>query len=271
MYVWARRPVGAGAPQKIMWLFEEHARDVGVRDKASVEFWVPGGAMFGVKKYADILDELRKEREVKASFKQELVSVDGVNKVATFKSLEDGALTQQSYDLLHAVPPMSAPDFIKSSPLANAAGWVDVDKHTLQSTKHDNIFALGDCTSTPNSKTAAAITKQAPIVVHNLMRVMQGQQADAVYDGYASCPLVVGKKRVILAEFGYDGKIMETFCKDCGKFPYNLLGQYGEFPQRLFMWLKTDGFPFAYWELWTRGRWYGTTGPFKPTLTKKDT
>jgi sulfide:quinone oxidoreductase len=55
------------------------------------------------------------------------------------------------------------------------------------------------------------VTKQAPILVHNLQQAMSGKPADAKYNGYASCPLIIGKNQVILAEFGYGGKIMETF------------------------------------------------------------
>jgi len=51
---------------------------------------------------------------------------------------------------------MSAPDVIRASPLVNSEGWVDVNKQTLQHNKFPNIFALGDCTSLPTSKTAAA-------------------------------------------------------------------------------------------------------------------
>jgi len=218
----------AGAPQKIMWLFEEKCRDRGIRDDMKIEFWVPGVAMFGVKKYADILESLRQERNVQANFSQELIAVDGTNKIATFRSVKDpNVVSQQYFDLLHVVPPMSAPTFIASSPLANAQGWLDVDRATLQSTKYENVFAIGDCTSTPNSKTAAAITKQAPVLVHNLQQHMAGRQLDGKYNGYASCPVVVGKKRAILAEFGYDGKLMETFSSD-GKFPFKFIGQEGE-------------------------------------------
>ncbi len=92
---------------------------------------------------------------------------------------------------------------------------------------------------------------------------------DGNYQGYASCPLIVKKNAVILAEFGYDGKIMESFAKDTGKFPMNLLGQEGEFQHRVFYWLKEDFFPFAYWSLWVHGNWYGTNGPFKPDVTAK--
>ena len=54
---------------------------------------------------------------------------------------------------------MSAPDFLKNSPLANEAGFVDVNKDYLQHNKYDNVFSLGDCSSAPTSKTAAAVGK----------------------------------------------------------------------------------------------------------------
>mmetsp|Transcript_26154 Transcript_26154/g.44090 ORF Transcript_26154/g.44090 Transcript_26154/m.44090 type:complete len:466 (+) Transcript_26154:21-1418(+) len=242
-----------GAPQKIMWLFEERMRDMNIRDKTNVEFWVPGGAMFGVKRYADMLAKQQAERGVIPQFKQVLVAVDGKNRNATFKNLETGKTTTESYDLLHAVPQMPPPEFVRTAPLANAQGFIEVDKHTLQSTKYANVFALGDCTNTPNSKTAAAITKQAPILVHNLQRVMAHQEPNAKYDGYASCPLIISKKEVILAEFGYGGKIMETFSRDTGKFPYKYIGSEGALQRRFFFWMKEMMFPYVYWTLWPRG------------------
>jgi NADPH-dependent 2,4-dienoyl-CoA reductase/sulfur reductase-like enzyme len=264
-------PVGlikcAGAPQKIMWLLEDLLREQGLRDRTSIEFWVPGGAMFGIKRYADQLEVLRAKRGVDAHFKEELVSIDVAKKVAVFKNLDTNTTSEQHYDLLHVCPPMSAPEFIKTSPLASKEGWMEVNKHTLQSTKYANVFGLGDCTNTPNSKTAAAITAQAPVLVHNLTRAIDGQSLNGQYNGYASCPLIVKKHRVILAEFGYDGKIMESFDSETGKFPMNLIGQQGEYQQQFFYWLKEQLFPFAYWNLWVRGRWYGTNGPFKPDVT----
>ncbi len=68
------------------------------------------------------------------------------------------------YDVLHAVPRQSAPDWIKTSPLStgDAMGYVDIDKHTMQHVRYPNVFSLGDAGSSPNSKTGAAIRKQAP-------------------------------------------------------------------------------------------------------------
>jgi NADPH-dependent 2,4-dienoyl-CoA reductase/sulfur reductase-like enzyme len=259
-----------GAPQKIMWQMEERLRDHRMRDNCDVEWWVPGGAMFGVKKYSDMLDILQKERNIIPHFKHALQSIDGPNKVAVFKDLVTGEMKSEKYDMLHVVPPLAPPHVVKSSPLAAPSGFVEVDKHTLQSTKFPNVFALGDCTTTPNSKTAAAVTKQAPILVHNMQQVMNGQPANAKYNGYASCPLITGKNQVILAEFGYDGKIMETFDPKTGKFPYTWIGQEGYFQKRFFYWMKKDMFPYVYWNLWTKGKWFGSSGPFKPNVLENN-
>eukprot|EP00978_Attheya_sp_CCMP212_P020871 scaffold60269_cov51-Attheya_sp.AAC.9 len=261
----------AGAPQKIMWLLEDILRSLGLRDRASIQFWVPGGTMFGVKHYAEKLEAIRKERGVIAMFRRELVSLDVDKKVATFKNLDTNQMVQQNYDLIHVVPHMCAPDFIRDSTLANKDGWVDVDKHTMQSTKYQNVFGLGDCTSTPNSKTTAAITSQAPVVVHNIIRSIESNKPlDGKYNGYASCPLIVARNRVILAEFGYDGKLMETFSRETGQFPLNMFGTEGAIQQRFFFFLKEQLFPFVYWKMWVHGRWYGAKGPFKPDVRDKD-
>jgi sulfide:quinone oxidoreductase len=117
---------------------------------------------------------------------------------------------------------MSAPDFIKRSPLANAAGWVDVDKETLQHVHYPNVFSLGDASSLPTSKTAAAIRAQAPILAANLLSAMRGGQGPLKYDGYTSCPLITGYGKLILAEFDYDLKPKETFPFDQGKERYSM-------------------------------------------------
>ena len=156
--------------------------------------------------------------------------------------------------MLHVGPHMGPHDFLKKSPLSDANGWVDVDRHTMQSTKYDNVFALGDCTNTPNSKTAAAVTSQAPVVVHNMGRVMEKQPLDGYYTGYASCPLVVGRNRVMLAEFMYGGALAETFSRETGKFPWKYIGTEGYVQERFFFFLKETVFPYVYWNLWTKVR-----------------
>jgi sulfide:quinone oxidoreductase len=146
----------AGAPQKIMWLAESQWRQRGIRSKIDIVFATPISSMFGVKRYSDSLEELRVQRDVKALFSTQLLSVNGSDRTAVLKSGDK--ITTQSFDFLHVCPPMSSPDCVSGSPLADAAGFVEVDKSTLQHVRHPNVFAAGDVASTPNSKTAVLLS-----------------------------------------------------------------------------------------------------------------
>jgi sulfide:quinone oxidoreductase len=112
-----------------------------------------------------------------------------------------------------------------------------VDKHTLQHSRYAKVFGLGDCTNTPNSKTAAAVRAQAPVLVRNLMAARLGQALPARYDGYASCPLTTSLGRIMLAEFAYDGVITPSFPVD------------PRIPRRAFWWLKKGFLPRLYWSM----------------------
>ena len=267
-YLFTFQPVikCAGAPQKVMWLLEDTLRSTGKRAQNSITFCTPTGGMFGIKHYSDKLNEMRQEKDVNALFKHKLVSLDVAKKEATFENVDDKTKVIKPYDMIHVAPYMSAPSFLKMSPLADSKGWVDVDKHTLQSKRFTNVFGLGDCTNTPNSKTAAAITSQAPVLVHNLEQVMDRKPLDAFYSGYASCPLIIARGKTMLAEFMYGGKLDETFSHTTGKFPLKYIGTDGSVQYRFFYFLKEQVFPFVYWNMWTKGWWYGTNGPLKPDV-----
>jgi len=225
----------AGAPQKIMYLAEHHFRRTGVRRNIEVKYGCAGGAIFGVAKYRAALEKIVEERDIKTAFKHSLVAVDGAKKIATFENLDGGEKVEMGFDMIHVTPPMSAPDFIKQSPLASDKGWVDVDKHTTQHVRYPDVFSLGDCSSLPTSKTGAAIRKEAPVTAENLLAHRAGRPLHAKYDGYASCPLVTGYGTVILAEFDYNGNPVETFGFDQAKERYSMYA------------LKAYGLPPMYW------------------------
>ena len=231
----------AGAPQKAMYLSEETFRMNGVRKKVEVHFMSAGPRLFGVQKYREALEKVVKSRGIQTHFQRNLIKVDGEKHVATFKDLQSGELHQESFTMLHVVPPMSAPDFIKRSPLANADGWVDVHKHTLVHNRYANIFALGDASSLPTSRTGAAIRKQGPVLVDHLIARLEGRTSTASYNGYASCPLVTSRGKAILAEFDYDGNPDETFPFDQGKERWSM-----------YM-LKKHFIPYMYWNAMMRG------------------
>lgn len=232
----------AGAPQKIMYLADEQFRRRGVRDQVKVKWMSAGAGIFGVKKYATALNKVVARKGIETSYRQDLVAVRPKSREAVFRHLDDGTETIVKYEMLHAVPHQSAPDWIKQGPLANAGGWVDVHKHTLQHVKYPEVWGLGDASSLPTSRTGAAIRKEAPVLVHNLMARRRGEALDASYDGYASCPLVTGYGKLILAEFDYDGKPAESF-------------PFDQAEERWSMWaMKTYALPELYWNGMLKGR-----------------
>jgi sulfide:quinone oxidoreductase len=232
----------AGAPQKIMYLAEHAFRRQGVRSKAEVVYAAPGPAIFGVPKYRTALEKIIAKRDIQTMFAHNLVALEPEAKRAVFERVGDGERVSLDYAMIHVTPPQSSPDFIKSSKLANAGGWVEVDKYTTQHLRYANVFALGDCSSLPTSKTGAAIRKQAPVVVENLLALREGRPLHARYDGYASCPLITGYGTCILAEFDYDGTPTETFDFDQAQERYSMYA------------LKAYALPQIYWNGMLRGR-----------------
>lgn len=231
----------AGAPQKIMYLADEAFRRRGVRDHTTIEFISGMDDLFPVKHYYDTLKGIVKEKGIEETYYSDLVKIDGTKKVATFKNVQSGDTFEREFEMLHVVPPMSAPDFIKKSPLANADGWVDLDMYTLRHTKYDNVFGAGDCTSLPTSRTGAAVRKQAPVAVDNLLAVMNEKELKATYDGYSSCPVVTSYSTVVLAEFVYGYEAKETFPFDQRK-------------QRKSMhFMKKNILPMMYWNGMLKG------------------
>ena len=242
----------AGAPQKAMYLSADHWRRNGVLGAIDIQFCNAGAVLFGVAEYVPALMAYIKTYGIGLNFGETLVAVDGPGQQATFSQPQpDGSKTliTREFDMLHVVPPQQAPDFIRVSPLADAAGWVDVDPGTLRHKQHANVYGLGDAGNTSNAKTAAAARKQAPVVAHNLLAAMgklgSGQQADALYDGYGSCPLTVERGKIVLAEFTYGGKLAPSF-------PKWLID--GTKPSTLAWYLKERILPPLYWEGMLKGR-----------------
>lgn len=233
----------AGAPQKSMYLSCDHWRRAGVLDAIDVEFRNAGGVLFGVADYVPALMEYLEKYGIDTQFGSNLIAVDGATKQATFTT-ENGEVTCE-FDMLHVVPPQVAPQFLAESPLADESGYTDVDQHTLQHARFPNVFGLGDGGSTPNAKTMAAARKQAPVVAVNLLQQLDGKGPIAGYNGYGSCPLTVERGKIVLAEFGYGGKLDPSF-------PRWLID--GTKAQRLSWMLKADALPWIYWNGMLKGR-----------------
>lgn len=231
-----------GAPQKIAYLADDAFRRQGVRNQTSILFASGGTGIFAVEKYAGTLRGVVARKGIDARFRTDLIAVRPDRREAVFRHLDTGEKSIVHYDLLHVTPPQSAPDFVRRSPLANADGWVDVDKHTLRHAAYPNVFALGDASSLPTSKTVAAIRKQAPVVVTNLIAAMRQRPLPARYDGYTACPVVTGYGKLVLAEFDYDLTPRETFPFDQSQV------------RRSMYWFKKHALPALYWNMILKGR-----------------
>lgn len=164
--------------------------------------------------------------------------------------VEDGVATfsktgEINYNMLHVVPPMGPYNVHKN--LGNEAGWVDVNQYTLQHNKFKNIWSLGDCSSCPTSKTAAAIAGQNKVLFDNLMTCLNNPNSPltAKYDGYTACPLVTSYNDGLFAEFDYELKRRETTFFDQRKVHGPLY------------FIKKEILPFIYWQLHVTGKWQG--------------
>ena len=237
----------AGAPQKAMYLSCSKWEKQGVLGNIDVQFHNTGAVLFGVKEYVPALMEYIDRYNAHLNLESKLVAVDGPAQIATFeqKRGDETKRVDVKFDMLHVVPPQRAPEFVRSSPLAAESGFVDVDPATLRHMKYANIFSLGDACSAPNAKTMAAVRKQAPVVAVNALAALNGNPPVADYNGYGSCPLTVERGKVVLAEFGYGGKLLPSF-------PNWLID--GTRPSRLSWLLKDTILPPVYWHGMLKGR-----------------
>ncbi|CAK1596477.1 unnamed protein product [Parnassius mnemosyne] len=236
-----------GAPQKIAYLADSYFTKANVRSKANIVYNTCLPVIFGVKKYADALLKVVERKNIKVNYQTVLKEVRPAEKEAVFYNTADtNKEFTMSYSLLHATPPMCTPEFLRNSPnMTDAAGYLTVDKYTLQHTKYPNMYGLGDCTNTPNSKTAAAVAKQGYVLEQNLLNTMKKDEPKEHYNGYGACPLVTSYNTCIIAEFLYDGVPRETL-------PINQARE-----SRLAYYMKRDLFPFLYWNFMLKGNYNG--------------
>ncbi len=238
-----------GAPQKIMYMADDVFQSKsGVGVNTQVLFCTAGGKMFAVPEYCATLDKVVERRNIQVNFQHNLKEIKADTKEAIFDVTTNEGAKEVSihYDMIHVTPPMSAPDFVRESPLAVSEGankgWTDVDRNTLQHHRYPNVFSLGDVSSLPTSKTAAAVRGQAPVLVSNLLSVMNAQEKTNTYNGYTCCPLITGYNSVVMAEFDYNNK--PDSC-----FPFNPA------KERFSMWLmKRHGLPWVYWNRMLKGK-----------------
>ena len=234
-----------GAPQKIAYLADDAIkRDPAIAAKSKVIYATATPGIFGVPTYAAPLREVVARKGIDARYSHTLIEIRPASKEAVFKVSKEGEEPREeviNYELLHVTPPMAAPDVVAQSPPAAASGFVEVGKRNLQHVRFPNVFAIGDVGGMPNSKTAAAVRGQAPVLVTNLLAQLEGGQGQGSYDGYSCCPLITGYGKTIMAEFNYEQQPTPSFPLDPTK-------------ERWSMWImKSVVLPWVYWNRMLKG------------------
>lgn len=232
---------GGVSPENSLFTFDEYFKK---HRRQSISLILKTGkdSLFPVEKYRDKLVALLNNKQIDYSLQDELIKVDGSRQTAVFKKLDSGRSYELSFSMLLVTPPMSAPDVIKSSTLADKYGWLDVNPYTLQHVRHQNIFALGDCTNLPTMKMGASVRKQAPVLVKNLIAQMKNKPLKAQYNGMTACPIATEYGEAMMAEFGYDLKPKETL-------PINQAEN-----SRFLYFFKKRLLPIMYWHGMLKGR-----------------
>lgn len=206
----------AGAPLKMTFTTLSRLEATGQREQFQVDFFTPyANKVFSVPVYNQFVLERWQAQQVGFHDQSVLTALDAGSQTATFTHA-DGRQQQEKYDFIHVVPPMSAPDVVRFSELAWQQGpmahqWLEIDQYSLQHRRYPEIFGVGDVIGTPFGKTAASVKKQAPVAEANILAFLAGRPLTARYDGYTSCPMITSIGKAILAEFGYEGKLMPSF------------------------------------------------------------
>lgn len=231
-------------PQKIAYLAADYWRKQGVLDAIRIVFVLPDPKLFKVPVWTNALEKVVERYGIEVRYESEVTAVDGAARELSVTDLKTGAEETLAYDMAHLVPPQSAPDWVKASPLAEGPyGFVKVDKHTLRSPDHPEIFALGGCGEPAHVQDRRGRAQAVPVVVEHLVAAMKGAEAGARYDGYTSCPLVTARDRMLLAEFDYDLKPKPSF------------PLINTFKERRDMWVfKRYVLPVIYWRGMMSGR-----------------
>ncbi|MFI6402271.1 FAD/NAD(P)-binding oxidoreductase [Streptomyces sp. NPDC050548] len=157
-----------GAPQTIAYLAADHWRKQKVLDRIRIVLAIPDPALSKVPARSEVLEKVAARYGTEVRPHSEMTAIDGDAREPTVTDHTTGTKETLAYGLLHAVPPQSAPDWVKAGPLAAPAGprgFIAADKHTLRHPRHPEVFALGDVANRPTSKTGAAVRKQAPVLL----------------------------------------------------------------------------------------------------------
>ena len=170
-----------------------------IRDKVDIHFLSPLSRVFPLEPVNPVVEQVFAKHNIRSTIFFNAESVDPVKK--TVNSIEGESVP---YDLLIMVPPHRGAKVVEDSGLGDRGGWLPTDKFTLRTKAHPDIFALGDCTDVPVSKSGAAAHFQAKVIAESIVADLRGQTPTMKYDGHVMCYCDAGYHKGISMSFDYE-------------------------------------------------------------------
>lgn len=186
------------APMEFAFLVDRYLRKRKIRDKSTIKFLYPLLRPYPEPRVAEKIQKLYDERGIEfvEFFNYENVDKEN-NKII---SLEGDEI---EYDLLVLIPPHEGHKVIIEAGLGDREGFVPTDRFTLKVKDYDSIYAIGDCTNLPVSKSGAVSHFSAPIVAKNIFLEIEGKEPTKKYSGFTICFVVTSPRRSMLLFFSY--------------------------------------------------------------------
>ncbi len=219
------------APVEFVFLLDDYLRSKGVREASHIKLLSPLNRAFTIESTSKLVQPILAERGIELTGFFNVESVDPVAKTVT--SLEGETV---DYDLLVLVPPHRGQRVIEDSGLGDGRGWVPVDRNTLKHAKFERIWAIGDTTNIPISKSGSVAHYEASVAAAGIAAAAKGEAPPAhVYDGKVMCFLETGQGQATTIRFDYDHPPVSPM------------------PSRLWHWAKLL-FNKTYWHTVPQGR-----------------
>ena len=171
----------------------------GLRDKVTIHFLSPLSRVFPLEPVNPVVEKVFADHHIESTIFFNVESLEPDKKM--IHSIEGESV---SYDLLIMVPPHRGAKVVEDSGLGDRGGWLPTDKFTLRTKAHPDIFALGDCTDVPVSKSGAAAHYQGKVIAESIVADLRGQTATAKYDGHVMCYCDAGYHKGIAMSFDYE-------------------------------------------------------------------
>jgi sulfide:quinone oxidoreductase len=190
------------APLEFTFLLEEWLQKQGLRQRTEIEYLFPLSRVFPIESVAEAVTPLLEERNIKYTVFFNAENVDGERKIITSMEGEE-----RPYDLLVVIPPHRGASVIETSGLGDEQGWIATDRHTLEAKGYEHIYAIGDATDLPVSKSGSAAHFEARVVAHRLIAAIRGEARknhEEQYDGDVMCFLETGQNKATQLVFNYE-------------------------------------------------------------------